>query len=369
MKGPSSGGATVEFRNVTRRFGPVVAADDLSFTARPGEFLTLLGPSGSGKSTLLMLLAGFDTPTSGEVLINGRPMNGVSAHARNQGIVFQSYALFPHMTVTENLEFPLSVRGFAPEQRRPLVEKALERVRMQDFGARYPHQLSGGQQQRVALARAIVFEPPVLLMDEPLSALDRNLREEMQLELKELHAKLNCTVLYVTHDQQEAVTMSDRVAVLRQGRIVQLAEPREIYERPANVFVAGFIGETNFLKVEVLGSEAGIVTVDIGDGERLQVRQDEIPAVGASMLLTARPETIRIDSWSKPAAGLLKGTVDRAIFLGETYRYVIRAGRHSLVVKSQSDPARPTFRAGDEVSVALSPAAMRLLHPEEASRQ
>ena len=368
----SRGGAAVEFRGVTRRFGPVLAADNLSFNARPGEFLTLLGPSGSGKSTLLMLLAGFDTPTSGEVLINGRPMTGVPAHARNQGIVFQSYALFPHMTVAENLEFPLSVRGVLPSQRRPLVEKALERVRMQDFGSRYPNQLSGGQQQRVALARAIVFEPPVLLMDEPLSALDRNLREEMQLELKELHAKLNCTVLYVTHDQQEAVTMSDRVAVLRNGRIVQLAEPREIYEKPANVFVAGFIGETNFIDATVVSSASGIATLDIGEGAHLSVLQEDAARIGASMLLTVRPETIHISppSGSPPSvSGTLQGQVERAIFLGETYRYVVSVGRRRLVVKSPSDPTRPAFNVGDAVSLTLSPGAMRLLPKEEHTVQ
>lgn len=362
-------GAEVVFQAVTKRFGSVRAADGISFSTNPGEFLTLLGPSGSGKSTLLMLLAGFDSPDAGEIIVDGRPMSKVPAYARNQGIVFQSYALFPHMTVEQNLAFPLSVRGIPARRSAELIDRALDRVRMTGFKERMPHQLSGGQQQRIALARAIVFDPPLLLMDEPLSALDRHLREEMQLELKALHETLGSTIVYVTHDQQEAVTLSNRVAVLKEGRIVQLDEPSVIYERPADAFVAGFIGETNFVKSTIVLQSDHQALVDIG-GYTLTTEPNAALAAGARVLVAVRPEAIRLYpvQYDMPIAGTaLPAIVEQAHFLGDSWRYVVRTGPHRLVAKAQADPLSARYVKGDDVTLALQPSTMRLLPQEDGA--
>ena len=258
----SSAGASdvlVSFRGVQKSYdGEALIVKDLNLDIRKGEFLTLLGPSGSGKTTSLMMLAGFETPTAGEILLAGRSINNVPPHKRDIGMVFQNYALFPHMTVAENLAFPLSVRGMSKTDVAEKVKRALDMVQLGTFAHRYPAQLSGGQQQRVALARALVFEPQLVLMDEPLGALDKQLREHMQMEIKHLHQRLGVTVVYVTHDQGEALTMSDRVAVFHQGEIQQIAPPRTLYEEPKNTFVANFIGENNRLTGRLQNSDAQV---------------------------------------------------------------------------------------------------------------
>src|SRR5262252_6501510 len=240
--------ALIEFEHVRKVYADTAlpAVDDLNLHIQAGEFLTLLGPSGSGKTTTL-LLAGFERPTSGHIRLDGRPIEALPPHKRNMGVVFQSYSLFPHMTVAQNVAFPLSVRKVAADAARTRVAAALSKVRLQDFAQRRPQQLSGGQQQRVALARALVFEPRLVLMDEPLSALDKKLREELQLEIRRLHRELGVTMVFVTHDQAEARTLSDRVALFNQGRVEQIASPKQLYETPANPFVAGFIGDNNML--------------------------------------------------------------------------------------------------------------------------
>lgn len=248
MAETQGGDVLVSFRGVQKSYdGETLIVKDLNLDIRKGEFLTLLGPSGSGKTTSLMMLAGFETPTAGEILLAGRSINNVPPHKRDIGMVFQNYALFPHMTVAENLAFPLSVRGMSKTDVKERVKRALSMVQLDAFAGRYPAQLSGGQQQRVALARALVFEPQLVLMDEPLGALDKQLREHMQMEIKHLHQRLGVTVVYVTHDQGEALTMSDRVAVFHQGEIQQIEPPRNLYEQPRNTFVANFIGENNRL--------------------------------------------------------------------------------------------------------------------------
>jgi len=224
-----------------------VVVRNLNLEIAPGEFLTLLGPSGSGKTTVLMMLAGFETPTSGEIFVDGRAYSALPAHKRDIGVVFQSYALFPHMSVGENVAFPLSVRGCDPQEIKRRVASALEMVRLPNFSERKPTQLSGGQQQRVALARALVYSPKIILMDEPLGALDRQLREEMQFEIKSIHERVGVTVVYVTHDQDEALTMSDRIAIFNRGVIEQIADPKTLYDNPENAFVATFIGDSNLL--------------------------------------------------------------------------------------------------------------------------
>src|SRR6267154_2263534 len=257
-------GASVSLSNLERRYDRVAAVAGVSLDILSGEFLTLLGPSGSGKSTTLMMIAGFEMPTGGDIAIDGTSVVAMPPYRRNIGMVFQNYAKFPHLTVADNIGFPLKQRGVGKAERARLVGEALELVRLPGYGERYPRQLSGGQQQRVAFARAIVFKPRLLLMDEPLGALDKQLRENLQLEMRRLHADLGITFVYVTHDQEEALTMSDRVAVMNEGRIAQVGAPEDLYDRPADRFVASFIGESNFMPGVVQGAENGVVVADCG---------------------------------------------------------------------------------------------------------
>jgi putative spermidine/putrescine transport system ATP-binding protein len=260
----------VKFDRVQKSYdGETLVVKDLNLDIGKGEFMTMLGPSGSGKTTCLMMLAGFETATFGDILLGGKPINNIPPHKRGIGMVFQNYALFPHMTVGENLSFPLEVRGMGKSERDEKVQRALDMVEMGAFGGRRPAQLSGGQQQRIALARALVFEPDLVLMDEPLGALDKNLREQMQFEIKHIHENLGVTVVYVTHDQSEALTMSDRIAVFDDGRIQQLASPDDLYERPENAFVAAFIGENNTLRGKVASIDGNYCKVRLDDGSEV----------------------------------------------------------------------------------------------------
>ena len=295
------------------------AVDDLSLQVQAGEFLTLLGPSGSGKTTTLMLLAGFETPTAGQVRLDGRPIERLPPHQRGMGVVFQSYSLFPHMTVAQNVGFPLSVRKLPTAAIATQVAAALATVRLGHLADRKPHQLSGGQQQRVALARALVFQPRVVLMDEPLSALDKKLREEMQLEIRRLHRELGVTMVFVTHDQQEAMTLSDRVAVFNHGRVEQLASPQQLYDAPVNAFVAGFVGDNN----QLAGASGGSDSFELGDGSRLQARSAGALAAGAAATLCIRPEHLRL-ARADDRLNRLPATLLDAIPLGDHWRLVVR---------------------------------------------
>ncbi|MEZ2146757.1 ABC transporter ATP-binding protein [Bradyrhizobium sp. DN5] len=328
--------AQIEFRDVTKMYGAIAAVKDLSLTVRSGEFLTILGPSGSGKSTALMLLAGFVAPTKGDILIAGRSVAAVPSYRRDQGIVFQSYALFPHLTVRRNLEFPLEMRGLKAAERAARVERMLDRVHLKEFGARMPSQLSGGQQQRVALARALIADPPILLLDEPLGALDRNLREQMQVEIKGLHKEFGKTTICVTHDQEEALTLSDRIVVMRAGRIEQTDTPEALYDRPATRFVANFLGEANVFENPEL-----IVEADLAQ-----------PPGTVAMI---RPERIGIADPSSPKrsdAGLrqsVAGVVDDVIYAGPYRKYRVRIGTQSLVVREHVTSGQQTFSPGSPV--------------------
>jgi ABC-type Fe3+/spermidine/putrescine transport system ATPase subunit len=354
-------GASVEFAGVTKNYGAVAAVEALTLAVEAGEFLTLLGPSGSGKSTVLMLLAGFVAASAGEIRVDGRNVSRVPANRRDQGIVFQNYALFPHMTVRENLAYPLAARGIVGAEREMLIGRTIERVRIPELLERYPHQLSGGQQQRVALARAIVFQPPLLLMDESLSALDRNLREEMQYELKELHRQLRTTIIFVTHDQGEALTMSDRVAVLQAGHLVQLGRPRDIYERPVNSFVARFLGDTNFIEATVCGSNAGSVEIETAAGRRLFASATELPPRGRKLRAMVRPEALEVrargrrvvSAESNPMSCCLASRIEREVFAGSFHRYWIRSDDLELCAKVPSSARHSAFVAGDDVDVVI----------------
>ncbi|MBZ4691310.1 MAG: polyamine-transporting ATPase [Cereibacter sp.] len=308
-------GLQVTVENLWRSYGPVNAVADVSLDVGAGEFVSLLGPSGSGKTTLLMMLAGFDHPQSGRITVGGRDITHVPANKRDIALVFQRYALFPHMSVADNILFPLKMRKMGRSERDARLRGALEMVKLEAFAERKPSELSGGQQQRVALARAIVFDPPVILMDEPLGALDKKLRQHMQIELKELQQRLGATVIYVTHDQEEALTMSDRVAVMNHGRLAQLGSPRSLYDHPANAFVAEFIGETSFVPGRIAGATGGICVVETPAGTA-QARMNETLKQGEAAVLAVRPEHVSVAT-EGTAPGLL-GKVAQVVFNGAT---------------------------------------------------
>ena len=284
----------IRFERVTKAFGSLVVVDDLDLAVDRGEFVSLLGPSGSGKTTILMMLAGFEEPSAGAIRVDGRRVDRLPPHKRNMGVVFQSYALFPHRTVAENVAFPLRMRGMAKAQITERVARALDMVQLGAFAARRPSQLSGGQQQRVALARALVFEPAVVLMDEPLGALDKQLRERMQLDIRDIHRRLELTIVFVTHDQGEALTMSDRIAVFNNGRIEQIAGPREIYDHPRTRFVAEFVGETNLIEGTAERSEGGTALIRVGGGASVEAVTNRPLAAGEPVTLSIRPERLRL---------------------------------------------------------------------------
>ena len=271
-----------------------LVVNGFSLDVAKGEFITLLGPSGSGKTTILMLLAGFESVTGGDIEIDGVPVTRIAPYDRNIGVVFQNYALFPHMTISENLAYPLKARKMNRQRTIPLVEEYLSLVELDGFGNRYPAQLSGGQRQRVALARALIFEPALVLMDEPLGALDKKLREQMQFEITRLHQKLGFTVIYVTHDQTEALTMSDRIAVFNDGVVQQCASPDELYERPRNAFVANFIGENNMMPGEVVETAGNQVRVSVANGKEITARLADVKTAGAPCRISVRPEKMFI---------------------------------------------------------------------------
>jgi spermidine/putrescine transport system ATP-binding protein len=318
------GEPAVELVNVTKRFGDVLAVDNVSLRIEDGEFFSLLGPSGCGKTTTLRMIAGFETPTDGEVCIQGELMGLTPAFQRNTNMVFQNYALFPHMNVAENIGFGLEMKKVPRGEIARRVEEALELVRLPEFGKRRPDQLSGGQQQRIALARALINRPGVLLLDEPLGSLDLKLRKQMQIELKGLQHRVGITFVYVTHDQEEALTMSDRIAVMHQGRVLHVGTPTEIYERPASRFVADFIGETNFLEGVVLKRDGACVVIDVAGMAPVLAPSVEVCAPGKTVTVAVRPEKITIQ---KEELGIenncCQGTIETVVYIGTDTNYVV----------------------------------------------
>lgn len=343
----------VSFESVQKSYdGVTPVIKDLNLNIKKGEFVTMLGPSGSGKTTCLMMLAGFESATQGEIVFNGRPINNIPPHKRGIGIVFQNYALFPHMTVAQNLAFPLEVRKMSKDEIEHKVKRILDMVQMGEFGTRRPAQLSGGQQQRIALARALVFEPEVVLMDEPLGALDKQLREQMQYEIKHIHEQLGVTVVYVTHDQSEALTMSDRVAVFNDGVIQQLAPPNDLYERPENSFVAQFIGENNKLSgtIDSINDDVAEVTLDCG--EKVSALTVNVKAQGARTLLSVRPERVVINPDESKVAHTVDAHVQELIYLGDHIRCrMAAAGNEQFIVKVQNASDNQRLTVGEHVRV------------------
>jgi len=354
----------VTFDRVQKSYdGETLVVKDLNLSIGKGEFLTMLGPSGSGKTTCLMMLAGFETATNGEIRLDGQPINQVPPHKRGIGMVFQNYALFPHMTVGENLAFPLEVRGMGKSEREEKIMRALDMVQMGAFANRRPAQLSGGQQQRIALARALVFDPKLVLMDEPLGALDKQLREHMQYEIKHLHESLGITVVYVTHDQGEALTMSDRVAVFNDGRIQQLAPPDELYERPQNSFVAQFIGENNELPGTVESLNGAHCTVRLGNGEIIDATPVNITSSGQQTLVSIRPERIEFKPEMMPeGAHMISAEVLEVVYMGDIFRTRMRvAGSDNFVMKSRNTIGQTKLKPGEKIKIGWHPEDARAL--------
>jgi len=356
--------AFVEFERVQKSYdGENLVVKDLNLTMPRGEFLTMLGPSGSGKTTCLMMLAGFETATHGEIKLDGSPINNIPPHKRGIGMVFQNYALFPHMTIEENLSFPLEVRNIGKSDREAKVKRALDMVEMGAFGSRRPAQLSGGQQQRVALSRALVFEPELVLMDEPLGALDKQLREKMQFEITHLAHSLGITVVYVTHDQTEALTMSDRVAVFDDGRIQQIAPPDTLYEEPQNSFVAQFIGENNTLEGTVKDIKGDLALVQLDDGEMIDCKPINVTKPGERTRVSIRPERVEYNKDRlQEGVHTLKAEVLEFIYMGDIFRTRLRvAGNDEFIVKTRNAPDQVKLKPGEQIEIGWLPQDCRAL--------
>jgi spermidine/putrescine ABC transporter ATP-binding subunit len=351
----------IRYDGVTKEYGDLKAVDDVSFDVKDGELLALLGPSGSGKTTTLRMLAGFEQPTAGTISLAGDDVTHVPTHKRDTGMVFQDYALFPHMTVGENIAFGLERQGFGKDEIDDRIGEVLEMVDLQGFADRNPKHLSGGQQQRVATARAIAIEPEVMLMDEPLGALDKKLRDQLEVELTELQADLGITTLYVTHNQEEALTIADRIAVMNEGEIEQIAPPIEVYEEPATEFVADFIGDTNFLEGDLGETEDGRVVLTVGDAE-LGVNAPGVPADGGAVFVRPEKMNAHTAGFADDAQNTLSGTVTRRLFLGSKVRYFVDVGGDQVVVDDANRHATTLHGPGDDVVLAWSVHDTRLAH-------
>ena len=368
----SSNEIDIEFRGVTKRFDDVVAVDDVSLTVERGAFFSFLGPSGCGKTTSLRLIAGFDQPTEGGVFIGGNSVVGIPSHKRPVNMVFQQYALFPHMDVTENIGYGLRQRNPKPPKQEIIkrVDETLEMVRLSGYGKRRVWELSGGQQQRVALARALINHPTCLLLDEPLAALDRKLRREMQIELQTLQREVGITFILVTHDQEEALSMSDRICIMREGQIIQSGSPRELYDEPVNRYVADFVGKTNFFSGEVVEVNDSGISIKTDSGQVLFGAQPQgapLPAKGSKACVAVRPEMIAIttaDQANNDSNIAIQGRVMNMIFLGEHSEYLIATEGYGdvMVLSPKSiESTKRSFAPGDNVSISWRPEAALVL--------
>ena len=353
----------LEMNSLSKRYESFFAVDHISSEVKKGEFLTLLGPSGSGKTTTLMMIAGFVEPTSGDILIEGSSIVSKPPHKRDVGMVFQNYALFPHLTVFENIAFPLKMRKTEKSEIEKRVNDVLELVRLPEVSGRYPKQLSGGQQQRIALARALVFNPPLLLMDEPLGALDKQLREHMQLEIKHIQEDLDITVIYVTHDQAEALTMSDTIAVMNHGKIMQYGSAEDLYERPTNKFVAEFIGESNFLEGKIESIDGDSIYARTHGQLEIHAKQNQDVSLGQEVFFTLRPERITFINETGQMANTFNGVIEEVVYVGEISKYMIRLSEEDdlFILKQQNQLGVKKYKKGDRVIIGWNPEDMRLI--------
>ena len=355
----------VKFDKVDKSYdGKILVVKDLQLDIEEGEFVTMLGPSGSGKTTCLMMLAGFETPTHGEIYLNGQAISSIPPHKRGIGMVFQNYALFPHMTVYENLAFPLRVRKIPKDEADKKIDKALSMVSLQGFADRMPGQLSGGQQQRVAVARSLVFDPQLVLMDEPLGALDKNLRESMQYEIKHIHESIGVTVVYVTHDQTEALTMSNRIAVFNDGKVQQLSSPDKLYEEPVNSFVAEFIGENNKFAGQVTDISGDKCKVQLDSGTEILANPIAVKAKGEKTKVSLRPERAIIDPKDKMDNNH-KGKIEEVIYHGDHTRLrVDLLGNKDFILKVPNSSNRMDIKEGKEINIGWNSIDCRALDPK-----
>ena len=355
----------VKFAKVDKSYdGKVLVVKDLNLDIAEGEFITMLGPSGSGKTTCLMMLAGFETPTNGEIYLDGNPISNIPPHKRGIGMVFQNYALFPHMTVYENLAFPLRVRKIQKDEIDKKVDNALSMVSLAGYESRMPGQLSGGQQQRVAVARALVFDPAVVLMDEPLGALDKNLRESMQYEIKHIHESIGVTVVYVTHDQGEALTMSNRIAVFNDGKVQQLSSPDQLYESPVNSFVAKFIGENNTFAGEVVDVSKDKCKVKLNGGGEIFANPISVKSKGEKTTVSLRPERALINPDAK-MDNSHKGKIEEVIYHGDHTRVRLNLlGNNEFILKVPNSSANLDIKLGNEINIGWNSADARALDPK-----
>ena len=355
----------VRFDKVDKSYdGKVLVVKDLNLDIAEGEFVTMLGPSGSGKTTCLMMLAGFETPTNGEIYLDKNPISNIPPHKRGIGMVFQNYALFPHMTVYENLAFPLRVRKIPKDDIDKKVDKALSMVSLSGFENRMPGQLSGGQQQRVAVARALVFDPQVVLMDEPLGALDKNLRESMQYEIKHIHESIGVTVVYVTHDQGEALTMSNRIAVFNDGKVQQLSSPDKLYEEPVNSFVAEFIGENNTFSGQVTDISGGKCKVKLDSGSEIMSNPIRVNSKGEKTIVSLRPERAIINPENN-MENKHKGKIEEVIYHGDHTRVRLDIlGNKEFILKVPNSSSRMDIKVGNQLNVGWNSFDARALDPK-----
>jgi putative spermidine/putrescine transport system ATP-binding protein len=356
----------IRLEGVTKRYGPVAAADDVDLAVAQGEFVTILGPSGSGKTTLLKVIAGFETADRGRILVDGSDVTDLDPAQRNIGMVFQNYALFPHMSVARNVGYPLAMRRMAKAEIAKRVAEALETVELAGMAERLPKQLSGGQQQRVALARATVFQPRLLLLDEPFGALDRKLREQMQLEVRRLQRRLGLTTLFITHDQEEALIMSDRIAVMDKGQLQQVGLPHEVYEAPANPFIADFIGESNILAGVVEAGREDVVQVRLERGPMIEVagRRDLSARAGQRVRVMIRPERfVDLAAGGAPApTNRIDGSVTESAYIGVSDKYRIATPEGlDILVRLPSGPSSRRYRAGEPIAAGFHAADARLI--------
>ena len=356
------GGATLHLEDLTKNYGSVVAVERANMVVQSGEFITFLGPSGSGKTTTLSMVAGFTTPSEGDIRLNGNSTVTTPVHKRNIGMVFQNYALFPHLTVAENIAFPLKMRGVAKGQIADKVEAVMAQVRLKGFGDRKPKQLSGGQQQRVALARAMVFEPNLILLDEPLGALDANLREEMKIELKQLHQRIGATILFVTHDQEEALTLSDRIAVFNEGKIVQMGAPDALYDSPTDPFVADFIGEANQLDGQVVNQNGDQMLINVNGTEIIGQLRDGFEKPETTASYTLRYERIAIGESAASRENAFEAEVEEFLYSGGTTKILFRLNPETrIAARVPQHLLSRKVVAGDRVKIGWNASDMLLV--------
>lgn len=368
VAGSAPSDVAIGVRDLCKSYDGPMAVDGVSFDVAQGEFLTLLGPSGSGKTSTLMMIAGFELPTSGEISLHGRSIVGFPARKRDLGIVFQHYSLFPHMSVLENVAFPLRMRKLGSDERRRKAGEMLDRVGLGALRDRRPRQLSGGQQQRVALARALVFNPAALLLDEPLGALDKRLRDQLQIEIKTIQKKLGVSVLFVTHDQTEAMMMSDRIAVMRNGRIEQIDTPETLYNHPNTSFLASFLGETNLIPCVVETTQGDQAVVKLSNGTRCAVRTREAVTADTQYGLSIRPERMKLVASSRDGAGRIQAVMQSRTFLGSNHRMIVEGLGRELTISIADSADKPCQQPGEQLCVGWDVADAQLIKLDETAK-